>query len=87
MLTLKYGLKGTIVTYFAAGLFHIVIFANLVAIMVHSHGPFRITTHGNLVRLDETNLTILIKDSEGVPLGLENDTDCLLTANQNQPRV
>jgi hypothetical protein len=50
--------------YLALNLLHVVIFADFVAFRVSSDGPFGVFSHGYLMRLDETDLAILVKDSE-----------------------
>ena len=42
-----------------------------------------IPAHGDLMRLDKTDLAILIKYSESISLRLENDADCLCAESQS----
>ena len=46
---------------------------------VHRNRAIRVPAHGDLVRLNETYLPVLVEDTERVALGLEDDTNCLLT--------
>lgn len=49
---------------------------------VRSNGTVRVPPHRDLVRLHQSYLTILIKNTEGVSLGFENDTDSLQAVHQ-----
>ena len=48
---------------------------------VSRDGAVRVAAHGDLVRLDVTDLTVLVKNSERVALRLVDNADCLLTVN------
>jgi hypothetical protein len=58
-------------------LLDVVLYAELVTFRVRSNGTIRVPPHRDLVRLHQSYLTILVKNTEGVSLGFENDTDSL----------
>ena len=66
-------------TNLAVNFLDIVSYPELVTLRVHSNRAIGVSTHGDLVWLYKTHLTILIQDTEGVTLGLVDNADCLLT--------
>ena len=42
----------------------------------------RVSAHSDLMWLDETDLPVLIKDTERIAFGLEDDTNSLLTGQR-----
>jgi hypothetical protein len=63
-------------------LFDIVLYTELVTFKVRSNGTVRVPPHRDLVRLHQSYLTILVKNTEGVSLGFENDSNSLQAVHQ-----
>lgn len=63
-------------------LLDIVLYTKFVTFRVRGNGTVRVPPHRDLVRLHQSYLTILVKNTEGVSLGFENDTDSLQAVHQ-----
>ena len=59
----------------------IVVDAEVMTFSIHGDGSLSVPPHGDLVRLDHTDLAILIKDTEGVSLSLDDVADCVITGD------
>jgi hypothetical protein len=59
---------------------HIIVYTQFVTFRVGCDCAVRIPAHGNLVRLDKSDLTILVQNAERVSFGLEYDAYGLHTA-------
>jgi hypothetical protein len=73
----KFTMWAEICAYFAVHLLDIIIYPQLMTFRIRGNSLAGIPAHGDLMRLDETNLAILIKYSESISFSLENDADCL----------
>ena len=64
-------------THLAVNFPDIVVDAKVMTFCIHGNGSLSVPSHGDLMRFNHTDLTILIQDTEGVSLRLEDDADSL----------
>lgn len=63
--------------YLAVNFLDIVVDAEFMTFRICSDSSMGVTTHRDLMWLDETDLSVLIEHSEGISLRLEDDADSL----------
>ena len=66
-------------THFVINFLRIIVDTQFMAFGVGGNGFVRVTTHGDLMRLNKTDLAVLIKYTERVAFSFEDDANGLST--------